>query len=125
MPTFGCGVFLWLTKGVSMWIFLPNAMLSVVEKPEDRGTEFLTVRGRVAGDIEAVFPGCVAKAGGGTDYAFRARIPREQVAKVMHDQAMNISYANFKSQVDDIQRHDAYMACWQAMYDLQRKKSGR
>ena len=50
-----------------MWIFLPNSMLSIVEKPGDRGTGTLTVRGRIKGDIEAVFPGAVIEADTGTD----------------------------------------------------------
>ena len=50
-----------------MWIFLPNSMLSIVEKPGDRGTGTLTVRGRIKGDIEAVFPDAVIEADTGTD----------------------------------------------------------
>jgi hypothetical protein len=97
-------------------------MLSVVEKPNDRGTGMLTVRGRIKGDIEAVFPGAVIEADTGTDYRFRAKVPREQVAKAMHEAVMNLNYSNFKSAVKDSERHDAYMDVWDAMYRFQEQQ---
>jgi hypothetical protein len=102
-----------------MWIFLSDTMLSVVEKPDDRKHGTLTVRARVAGDIEKVFPDAKVEADKGTDYRFRARIPREAVAKAMHDAVMGIGYSNFKAQVKDRARHDAYLRCWSAIYALQ------
>ena len=38
-----------------MWIFLPNAFLSIVDKGDPTG-KTLPVRGRILGDIEGVFP---------------------------------------------------------------------
>lgn len=108
-----------------MWIYLSDAMLSIVEKPGDAKAGTLTVRARAAGDIERVFPDATVTEGAGTDYRFRAIIPREQVAKAMHDQVMEITYGNFKGAVKDRQRHDAYMHCWQAMFTYQQKQSGK
>jgi len=105
-----------------MWIFLPKSMLSIVEKPGDRGTGTLTVRGRIKGDIEAVFPGAVIEADTGTDYRFRAKVPREQVAKAMHEAVMNLNYSNFKGAVKDSKRHDAYMHVWDAMFRFQEQQ---
>ena len=105
-----------------MWIFLPNSMLSIVEKPGDCATGTLTVRGRIKGDIEAVFPGAVIETDAGTDYRFRAKVPREQVAKAMHEAVMNINYSNFKSAVKDSERHDAYMRVWDAMFRFQEQQ---
>lgn len=102
-----------------MWVFLPNSMLSIVQKPGNAKAGALTVRARVAGDIERVFPDAKVIEGGGTDYRFRATIPRDQVAKAMSDQVMALDYANFKGSVKNRGRHDAYMHCWQAMYALQ------
>lgn len=68
-----------------MWIFTPKSFLSVVKKPGDVEAGTLTVRGRVAGDIEAMFPSANVVEGGGTDYRFRARMPRELVAKVIQE----------------------------------------
>ncbi len=100
-----------------MWIFLPNSFISIVQKPGD--TDMLTVRSRIKGDIENVFPGVKVEANKGTDYKFRAKVQREAVAKALHDQAMSISYANFKGTVKDRKRHDAYMGVWSAMYKAQ------
>ena len=102
-----------------MWIFLPNSMLSIVEKPGDRATGTLTVRGRIKGDIEAVFPGAVIEADTGTDYRFRPKMPREQVAKAMNEAVMNLNYSNVKGAVKDSKRHDAYMDVWKTMYRFQ------
>jgi len=50
-----------------MWIFLPDTMLSIVERIGDRGTGMLTIRGRIKGDIGAVFPDAVIEDDTGTD----------------------------------------------------------
>lgn len=100
-----------------MWIFLPDSFLSVVQKPGE--TDTLTVRARLKGDIESVFPQAFVEANKGTDYKYRARVPREQVAQVLHDQVMSLEWSNFKSTVKAKKRHDAYMNVWSAMYAIQ------
>ena len=60
----------------------------------------LTVRARIEGDIERVFPDAKVQANKGT-------------------QAMSVSYPNFKRTVEDRKRHDAYMGVWSAMYGAQ------
>lgn len=101
-----------------MWIALNDAFLSVVDKAKDKS--FLVVRARKQGDIEAVFPDAKVQVGGGTDYKYRAEIPRVTVAQAMMSRVMGINYSNFKSSVKDRVRHDAYMKVWSAMMDLQR-----
>ena len=103
-----------------MWIFLSDSFLSIVQKPDDQG--MLTVRARIKGDIEAVFPDAKVTEGAGTDYRFRAKVPREVVAKVMFDRVMVLDYSNFKSSVKNRKRHDAYMDAWVAMYRYQEKQ---
>lgn len=100
-----------------MWIFLPKSFISVVQKPGD--TDTLTVRARIKGDIESVFPQARVEVNQGTDYKYRARVPREAVAQVLHDQVMNLSWSNFKGAVKAKKRHDAYMNVWSAMYAVQ------
>ena len=100
-----------------MWIFLSNSFISVVQKPGD--TNLLTVRARIEGDIERVFPDAKVQANKGTDYKYRVKVPREAVAKALHDQAMSVNYPNFKSTVKDRERHDVYMGVWSAMYGAQ------
>jgi hypothetical protein len=103
-----------------MWIFLSESFLSVVQKPDD--TDTLTVRARIKGDIEALFPDAKVTEGAGTDYRFRATIPREVVAKAMADRVMALDYGNFKSSVKDRTRHDAYMGVWDVMYRYQEEQ---
>lgn len=100
-----------------MWQFFNDSMLSIVQKPDDQNT--LTVRARIKGDIEAVFPDAKVLEGGGTDYRFRAKVRREVVAKAMYDRVMSLNYCNFKSSVKDRKRHDTYMVVWDAMYRYQ------
>ena len=100
-----------------MWIFLPNSFLSIVQKPGD--TDTLTVRARIQGDIEAVFPQAKVESNKGTDYKYRARVPRQAVAQVLHDQVMGLSWGNFKGAVKNRKRHDAYMNVWSAMHAAQ------
>jgi len=57
--------------------------------------------------------------GDGTDYAYRARIDREEVVNAIAESVRSIGYSNFKSQVSDHARHDAYLNCWSAMYSFQ------
>lgn len=106
-----------------MWIFLTNSFLSLVEKGDPTGKTLL-VRARHAGDIERVFPEAKVVEGAGTDYRFRARINREEVALRIADEVRGIEYPNFKSAVPDRARHDAYAACWGNLYRWQeaRKK---
>ena len=100
-----------------MWIFLSNSFLSVVQKPGD--TDLLTVRARIEGDIERVFPDAQVQANKGTDYQYRAKVPRKAVAQALHDQAMSVNYTNFKSTVKASKRHAAYMGVWSAMHGAQ------
>ncbi|MCP5179001.1 MAG: hypothetical protein H6994_03720 [Pseudomonadales bacterium] len=90
-----------------MWLFLNDSFLSIVQKPGDG--DLLTVRARIQGDIEKVFPEAKVVEGKGTDYRYRARIPRARIAEALVELVNGLSYDNFKSSVSDRQRHDAYM----------------
>lgn len=100
-----------------MWIFLADSFLSIVQKPDD--IDSLTVRARIKGDIEKVFPNAVVVANAGTDYKYRAKVPREIVAKALFDRVMALDTPNFKSSVKNKKRHDVYMKVWSAMYGAQ------
>lgn len=102
-----------------MWIFLPKSFISVVQKPGDLDTDMLTVRARIKGDIESVFPQAQVEMNKGTDYKYRARVARETVAQVLHAQVMGLHWSNFKGAVKDDKRHDAYMDVWSSMYAVQ------
>ena len=100
-----------------MWLFTSKSFISIVQKPGD--TDLLTVRARIKGDIENLFPDAKAEANKGTDYKYRAKVPRAAVAQALHDQVMAVNYPNFKSTVKERKRHDGYMGTWSAMYGVQ------
>lgn len=108
-----------------MWVMFNDAFLSIVDKDAayHGGSgpcgQHLTVRARVRGDIEKVFPAAMVKEGGGTDYAFRAIIHREVVAQALADRVMGLGYSNFKGSVADKDRHDTYMKIWDVMFAWQ------
>ena len=103
-----------------MWIFLTDSFLSIVDKGDQtHGT--LLVRARRSGDIERVFPEAQVIEGAGTDYRYRARIPRDQVADAIAESVRNIKYGNFKNQVAEKDRHDAYFEVWRAMNRFQER----
>ncbi|MBK6323060.1 MAG: hypothetical protein IPF38_12965 [Burkholderiales bacterium] len=96
-----------------MWIFTSKSFISIVQKPGD--TDLLTVRARIKSDIEAVFPGAKVEVNKGTDYKYRAKVPRQAVATAVRDQVMALNYPNFKSTVKEKKHHSAYMAVWSVM----------
>jgi hypothetical protein len=79
--------------------------LSIVRKPEDDDNT-LTVRSRSKAHLQSFIDqipekergGIEIQVGGGTDYGFRTKVPKNIVAWVLAEQATNIDYSNFKSQ---------------------------
>ncbi|KAB2856245.1 MAG: hypothetical protein F9K46_14460 [Anaerolineae bacterium] len=96
-----------------MWIFLPDSFLSIVAHRDL--PDHLLVRARKKGDIERVFPEAKVEHTPRADYPYRAPIPRARVAEALAAQAQAIDYDNFKNQVGDDARHDAYFSCWSVM----------
>lgn len=100
-----------------MWLFTSIGFFSVVQKP---GTDYLTVRSRVASDLEQLreryMPELSATIEGvGSDYPFRATISHKDFAQGLAQVALDINYGNFKDEVarqmgDD--RADIYGKVW-------------
>jgi hypothetical protein len=105
-----------------MWIFLNDAFYSIVDYSNGAGPN-LMVRARFKGDINRTFPEVEELHLPGRDYAYRASIPRERVAKAMHDAVMDINYSNFKDSVAEDWRHNTYADVWAVMYDEQTKQN--
>ncbi len=100
-----------------MWVCLFDSFLSIVSHYED--PDKLLVRARVKGHIQAVFPEAKVYQREGSDYLYRADIPREVVAKVIGERLASIDYSNFKNSVKNRALHDAYANFWTIMYGLQ------
>lgn len=102
-----------------MWIMTNKSFLSVVANRDDKHT--LLVRARLEGHIEAAFPTADVFTNEGSDYLFRAFIPRAEVAQVIAKQIEAINYDNFKNSVKNRPYHDALLKVWTVMYTLQDK----
>ena len=105
-----------------MWIMLNDSFVSIVRK---RGEKDLTVRARIKGDLERLFPECKGNVteDGGTDYKYRTTVTAERAADVIADRVRDIKYDNFKNTVKDLARHDAYLNVWSAMFTYQQRQN--
>ncbi len=100
-----------------MWIFLNKSFLSIVavkDKPD-----VLLVRGRIFGDIEYVFPEAEVLTDLGSDYKYRAFLPRKLVKEIIALEIGKINYTNFKKSVNPYNRELAYFDVWARMIDYQ------
>lgn len=100
-----------------MWIFLNDSMLSIVAHRERK--DCLLVRARLRGDIEANFPKAEVWEDNQADYRWRAVVTREEVSRVLFEQAYRIDYTNFKGSVKERERHDWYMRVWTEGHRMQ------
>jgi hypothetical protein len=100
-----------------MWLCLKEAFLSVVFK--DCADDQLMVRARRPGDIEKVFPDAKVTRNTGSDYLYRAVLPRDVVKQAIVAMIDHIDYPNFKDSVEDRSLHAAYVGVWCAMAGLQ------
>ena len=100
-----------------MWIFLNNSFLSIVQ--HRKNSDLLLVRGRINGDIEAVFPSAKVIELCNADYRYRAEVSRHEVTLALIQEVQRITYDNFKNSVQDDLRHDAYMRVWSVMHGAQ------
>lgn len=113
-----------------MWLFTSAGFFSVVEKPEDRDAGTLTVRSRVKTDLDALRERFMPELGptikgGGTDYGFRAKIPRESFSEGMKRVSEAIEYSNFKNEIAAQQGHrraNVYGKVWTALLPLENEK---
>ncbi|HEV2673269.1 MAG TPA: hypothetical protein VGV37_01925 [Aliidongia sp.] len=105
-----------------MWIFMNDAMLSIVELTGQQ--DELLVRARMPGDLERAFPDAEVSESLDRDYRFRAVISRKTVAAAIADRICAIDYPNFKSSIGNHgdhshERHHAYFRVWHIMNDVQ------
>ena len=103
-----------------MLIFTKNAFISIVGHQQD--DRFLTVRGRIAGDIERVFPEAEVFERPGADFRFQANIGRDRVGQRLGIIAKDINYEAFETAVEDPDRRQAYFQVWSAMYEEQARR---
>lgn len=103
---------------IAVWIIMNDSTLSIVNK--NCAPDELLVRARKNGDTEKVFPAAQVMEDTGTDYRFRARVSRSEIAAAVAERIMEIDSGNFKNSVQEHDRHMAYVKTWNALLPLQR-----
>ena len=103
-----------------MWVFLPDAFLSVVQHRDLPNT--LLVRSRTAKDILSVFPSAEVQHTPDADYPYRAVVDRQAVAARIAGHIIGrLDYDNFKGSIpyDDSRRYDCYSMVWATMIQME------
>ena len=106
-----------------MWLLTTIGFFSVVQK---RGNSFLTVRARVASDLDNLRGKFMPQlsstvTGGGTDYPFRATISHRDFGAGLSKMGEAVGYHNFKTEVGKRmgdRRERAYHKVWHDLFDL-------
>lgn len=108
-----------------MWVFLNNAMVSIVAhrtKPDH-----LLCRARIRGDLQRVFPGHRVTRTPDADYLYRCVVSRTEVALELSAAVAAIDYPNFKNSLATAEatsprtRSKAYHRVWDVMMDAQQE----
>jgi len=110
-----------------MWLFTKTFFVSIVEKPSDYRQNTLTLRARVASDLDALRVEYLPELGPTqvserSDYRYRAVAPRDAAARAIFQAVQDIDYESFKDIVFWTQGHErvhAYHAVWSKMLRLQ------
>lgn len=111
-----------------MWVFTTEGFFSVVQKP---GESVLTVRSRARDDLDRLRDTHLPTLGptideAGTDYPYRARVPRADFAIAMLEASRAIDYSSFKNAVAaqmGSERAHVYHDVWQALLKLEKAHS--
>ena len=113
-----------------MWILTKHGFYSVVQKPWDVQGDTLTVRARVAADLEALRAVCsglgAVTEDDAADYRYRAQAPRLEVGAALERLALQIDYNNFKNEIAHAQGYEraaVYHGVWHELLQLQRGKA--
>ena len=113
-----------------MWIMTTIGFFSIVQKPEDKRDDTLTIRSRVKSDLIALRDQYLPNLGPivanvGTDYQYRASAPHTDVSAALQKLTQDIDYDNFKNAVasrQDYSRANLYGKVWSTLYNLSEKQ---
>ena len=114
-----------------MWLITNFGFFSIVSKPDDAEAQTVTVRARVKDDLIALRQKYIPSLGPilehvGTDYQYRAKVPRSDLAIALLHIALDIDYSNFKNSVAERQgvaRSHLYHEVWEKLYKLQKDET--
>ena len=109
-----------------MWIFTKKGFFSIVQDKDDEN--YLIVRARVKGDLEALMGNNAALLNGypieedaGSDYRYRVRMERDVAEYFLLFAMKDIDYTNYKAAVYSVdpRRSEYYGMVWAMMADMQ------
>lgn len=106
-----------------MWIFMPDAFVSIAEHAED--SRLLMIRARILGDIERVFPEAQVMETPLEDYRYRAALSRERVAHVFAHRLQHMTYQSVSGSIEDPERWTTYISVLTAMQEEQQRRVDR
>lgn len=100
-----------------MWVFSRSSFLSIIADDDD--PDMLIVRSRFRTDLHALWPRATVHKTPWRDYAYRARIPRAEVAAALSREVTQLSYTNYKAEVHAVnpRRSKFYAWIWCIMAD--------
>jgi hypothetical protein len=108
-----------------MWIMTLDGFFSVVQKPRQRETAMLTVRGRSRDDLVRLtrrlkIQRKIYQAWESQDYEWRIMLRKEQWAKYLALMAQSIEYDNFKHEIAlmDPERSAVYSRIWGILHGI-------
>lgn len=115
-----------------MWLFTTFGFFSIVQKAEG---DLRTVRARFRADLErlrdrylpALSPTEDTEDHTGTDYPYRARARRADLAEAVRQATADIDYANFKDAVGEElggTREELYMGVWEILQEAEDLRYG-
>jgi 8-oxo-dGTP pyrophosphatase MutT (NUDIX family) len=113
-----------------MWLITNFGFFSIVQKSDDSRAGTLTIRTRVTSDLEWLQEQYLPSLGpvkedAGTDYKYRAKAPRLDLASALSQIVLDLDYNNFKNSVKEKQgpdRANLYHEIWNVLYGLETKK---
>jgi hypothetical protein len=106
-----------------MWLFTRQGFFSAVQK--GCGQDELLVRSRQKADLIALGKKLGIKIqlqeGAGTDYRYRAVLKKADWVRYLSESALELDYPNFKNTFSksDFTRHQAYLRCWETLFEWQ------
>jgi hypothetical protein len=103
-----------------MWIFTTKGFISIVQD-RDNPNGFM-VRARKKQHLHDIFPTTTIYSVAGSDYKWRARITKQDVALVISQEITDIEYTNFKNAIPDHDYHEACSDVWSVMFNYQRRQ---
>jgi len=88
-----------------MWVFTKHGFVSIVKS--ENSPQFLLVRSRFEGHIEALFPTVHVSEVYAADYPYRALVQKPLVTQKLQELVASIDYGNFNDAVKESHYHDA------------------